>query len=136
MKIFFILPIFCMGMNAIADPGEDDIIARIQKVGTVCIQGTDCVATEQTTTSAEAAVFDVVSSYDQSCAICHNLGVAGAPRFAEPSEWESRISKGMEALYNSGINGFLPAMPARGMCFNCSDDDIRALTDYMVDAAR
>ncbi len=136
MKIFFILPIFCMGMTAVADPGEDDIIARIQKVGTVCIRGTDCAATEQTTTSADAADFDVVSSYEQSCATCHNLGVAGAPRFAEPSEWEPRISKGMEALYNSAINGLLPTMPARGMCFNCSDDDIRALTDYMVDAAR
>lgn len=135
MKFFFILPIFCLGMTAVADPGEDEIIARIQKVGTVCIQGTDCAATEQATNSVDAAVFDVVSSYDQSCAICHNLGVAGAPRFAEPSEWESRLNKGMETLYNSGINGLLPAMPARGMCFNCSDDDIRALIDYMVDAA-
>jgi cytochrome c5 len=136
MKKLFILPIFCMGMTAIADPSEDEIIARIQKVGTVCVQGTDCAATQPATVSVSTAAFDVVSSYDQSCATCHNLGVAGAPIFAESSQWAPRIDKGMEALYNSGINGMLPAMPARGMCFNCSDDDIKALVDYMVDAAR
>jgi cytochrome c5 len=38
----------------------------------------------------------------------------------------------MDVLYASGINGLAPAMPAKGMCFTCSDDDIKAIVDYMV----
>jgi cytochrome c5 len=37
----------------------------------------------------------------------------------------------MDVLYASGINGLAPGMPAMGMCFDCSDDDIRAVVDYM-----
>ena len=134
MKKIFLLPVFCIGMTVVADPSDEAIIARIQKVGTVCVQGTDCAGPQQTVAPVATGGFDVASVYDQSCATCHNLGVADAPKFADASDWASRITKGMDALYNSGINGMLPAMPARGMCFNCSDDEIKALVDYMVDA--
>jgi cytochrome c5 len=50
---------------------------------------------------------------------------------ANVEQWAPRLEKGMETLYASGINGLAPAMPARGMCFDCSDDDIRAVVDYM-----
>ena len=134
MKKLFILPIFCIGMAAAADTNEEAITARIQKVGTVCVQGTDCAGPQQAVASVATGGFDVASVYDQSCATCHNLGVAGAPKFADASQWAPRISKGMDVLYNSGINGMLPAMPARGMCFSCSDEEIKALVDYMVDS--
>ena len=66
--------------------------------------------------------------------ICISLAppsVAGAPALANVEQWAPRLEKGMETLYASGINGLAPAMPARGMCFDCSDDDIRAVVDYM-----
>lgn len=135
MKKLFLLPVFFIGMTAAADPSEEALIARIQKVGTVCVQGTVCAGPQQAIAPAATGGFEVASVYDQSCATCHNLGVAGAPKFADASQWAPRLSKGMDVLYNSAINGMLPAMPARGMCFNCSDDEIKALVDYMVDAA-
>jgi len=42
----------------------------------------------------------------------------------------------METLYDSGINGLAPGMPARGMCFSCSDDELNAVVDYMVAESR
>ena len=63
-------------------------------------------------------------------------GVAGAPKLGDAVAWEPRIAKGMDTLYNSVINGLPPAMPAKGMCFSCSDDDLRALVDYMVDSLK
>jgi len=35
-----------------------------------------------------------------------------------------------------GLTGLAPAMPAKGMCFACSDDDMRSLVDYMVAHSR
>ena len=51
--------------------------------------------------------------------------------------WAGRISKGMDALYDSGINGVAgTGMIARGGCADCSDDEIRLAVDFMVDGSR
>jgi cytochrome c5 len=43
----------------------------------------------------------------------------------------------MDALYNSGINGVAgTGMMARGGCVDCSDEEINAAVDYMVDNSR
>ncbi len=87
---------------------------------------------------AEARVPDesLVDNYNKSCATCHNAGIAGAPLFGNTEQWAARIEKGREVLYESSINGLPPTMPAKGMCFSCSDDELRALVDYMLDAAK
>ena len=77
----------------------------------------------------------VKENYAKTCGICHDAGVANAPKFGDAEQWASRISKGKDRLYMSSIIGMPPAMPVRGMCFSCSDDDLKALVDYMVEAA-
>ncbi len=148
-------------MGAYAD-GEEGIADRIRKAGNVCIRGIECVQAEggpvtenipdQSTAAVEpvpesipdqtAAVepvsqgMDLVKeNYAKTCGICHDAGVANAPKFGDAEQWASRIIKGKDRLYMSSIIGMPPAMPARGMCFSCSDDDLKALVDYMVEAA-
>ncbi|TCO75165.1 c-type cytochrome [Chromatocurvus halotolerans] len=70
------------------------------------------------------------AKYDKSCRVCHEVGVAGAPRTGSSEDWAPRLAKGMDALLTSVRNGF-NAMPPRGMCFDCNDDDYRALIHYM-----
>jgi cytochrome c5 len=43
--------------------------------------------------------------------------------------------KGMDELMNSTING-IGMMPAKGTCMNCSDDDLQAAVDYMVESSQ
>ena len=75
--------------------------------------------------------------YDQYCSVCHTSGVGGAPLFADAAAWAPRIAKGMDALYDSGINGVAgTGMIARGGCADCSDDEIKWAVDYMVDSSR
>jgi cytochrome c5 len=119
-----------------AGPQEDAIAERIKKVGTVCIEGSDCVQSSGTTTIAVVDSNGAESNYNKTCATCHNIGIAGAPKFADAAQWESRIAKGMDTLYASSINGMPPGMPAKGMCFSCSDDDLKAIVDYMVEALK
>ncbi len=45
--------------------------------------------------------------------------------------WQSRIDQGMDVIMHSVING-KGAMPPRGTCAECSDDDLRAAVQYMI----
>jgi cytochrome c5 len=94
----------------------------------------------ETITQTPAQTDSVASGeavYNRACAGCHMTGAAGAPRVGDAPAWESRIAKGSAALVLSAING-VPgtAMMARGTCGACSDDDIRAAVEYMVEQSR
>jgi cytochrome c5 len=73
--------------------------------------------------------------YKQACAACHIAGVAGAPKFADKTAWAPRIATGMDAMVAAVIKG-KGIMPARGGAANASDAELRAATQYMVDAAK
>ena len=125
------------GFTVNAGPVEDEISARIAKTGTVCVEGESCASgSAGGATIAAADSGGAESNYKKTCATCHAAGIAGAPKFADKEQWVSRIAKGMDVLYRSSINGMPPAMPAKGMCFQCSDDELKAIVDYMVEAAQ
>lgn len=73
--------------------------------------------------------------YNGTCAGCHASGVLGAPKFGDAGDWAPRLEKGVDGLTTSAING-LNAMPPRGGCANCSDDEMRGAVEYMVNAAQ
>ena len=78
--------------------------------------------------SADQAVID---KYNKSCIACHSSGAAGAPKTGVTAQWASRTGKGTDALVASVVNG-MGAMPPKGMCFDCSNNDFKALIAYMV----
>lgn len=136
LRLLLVLSMVVCSLAVFAGPQEDAIAERIKKVGTVCIEGSDCVQSPGTTTIAVVDSNGAESNYNKTCATCHKIGIAGAPKFADAAQWESRIAKGMDTLYASSINGMPPGMPAKGMCFSCSDDDLKAIVDYMVEAVK
>jgi cytochrome c5 len=75
--------------------------------------------------------FDVERVYMQSCWACHNSGAAGAPKVGDAAAWAPRVAKGIDVLVANSIAG-INAMPAKGMCFTCTNDDLKALVEYMV----
>jgi len=117
---------------------EDAIAERIKKVGTVCVEGADCAAASSggMVVAAAGGGASGESIYKKSCATCHAIGIAGAPKFGDIAAWAPRIAKGMDVLYASSINGLPPGMPAKGLCFTCSDDDLKAVVDYMVNGSK
>ena len=66
------------------------------------------------------------------CQACHNYGVAGAPKTGDVAAWADRLTKGIETVYANAING-IGGMPAKGTCMDCSDDEIIATIDYMLE---
>lgn len=73
--------------------------------------------------------------YATACAACHDSGAAGAPRTGDKAAWDARLAHGKEPLYSHAIKGF-NAMPPRGGCTDCSDDERRSMVDYMVGKSR
>lgn len=70
--------------------------------------------------------------YQNYCFSCHTPGLNGAPVLGDVDAWGARIAKGQALLLQATIEGIQPAMPPRGMCFSCSDDELAAAVDYMI----
>jgi cytochrome c5 len=81
-------------------------------------------------TTAISADQAVVDKYNKSCIACHSSGAAGAPKTGVEADWTPRMGKGTDALVASVVNG-MNAMPPKGMCFDCSNEDFKALIEYM-----
>jgi cytochrome c5 len=116
-----------LSTTAIAQPYDnaltkEAIKKRLAPVGTVYLAG--------------AAPAEVVASgprsgeqvYQAACFACHGTGALGAPKTSD--EWASRLTKGRDVLVKHAINGF-NAMPPRGTCMDCSDEEIAAAIDFM-----
>ena len=80
--------------------------------------------------STNVHAFDVDAKYKQACSACHAMGVAGAPKAFDKAAWEPRLGTGMDAMVNSVKNG-KGAMPPRGLCMDCTDDQYTQLINYM-----
>ncbi|WP_298636944.1 c-type cytochrome [uncultured Umboniibacter sp.] len=81
--------------------------------------------------SAIAAPRTTEALYYQSCASCHETGRAGAPKRAKLVDWQQRTAKDEQELLASVINGFR-GMPARGMCSDCSDEELFQLVKFLM----
>lgn len=108
---------------------------RIQPVGKVHVQ--ELQASGAATKSADLAVSgaqDAVGqkTYERYCIACHRDGLVGAPKFHDEHAWRTRLEgKTMDNLVASAIKG-LNAMPAKGTCFECSDEELKSAIEYML----
>jgi len=150
------LGLLLFGNTAVAQQSIED---NIRPAGQVCLAGQSCVGSTVGTASAapapapaaapqaaataavevaveiveavaEVAAFDVESTYQMSCFACHGTGAAGAPILGDADAWTERMAKGMDAVMVNVMNG-INAMPAKGLCMTCSEDDLLALVNYM-----
>ncbi len=102
-------------------------------------------ASEVVTEAAEIEVNTVTSSateatnagYQKVCAICHDGGLAGAPKLGDQAAWAERLVKGRETLLENAING-LNGMPPRGGVPTSLLDDagLEAAVNYMISQAQ
>lgn len=82
------------------------------------------------TLASSAMAADTTTRYNQSCVACHASGAAGAPRTNNEADWAPRLAKGMDVLLVNTKNG-INAMPPKGMCFDCTDEEFTALIEHM-----
>jgi len=105
---------------------------RLKPVGSVCVEGGSQMADAG---AASGEPRDGATVYSSGCAACHDSGAAGAPKTGDAGAWAARIDKGMDTLVKHAYEGF-NAMPAKGMCADCSEEEIAAAVEYIVDKSQ
>ncbi len=71
--------------------------------------------------------------YLNTCFSCHASGMAGAPAVGDVAAWSARLVKGRSALLQSTLEGMPPGMPAKGLCADCTDEELDQAIDYMIE---
>ncbi len=124
----FVAALGFAGIMGVAQASEDmskeAIAERIKPVGEVYLEGAvTAVAAPTGPRSGE----DV---YNASCTACHGAGIMGAPKAHSSDDWGPRLAKGEDVLLSHAMNGF-NAMPPKGGCMDCSEDEIQAAIEFM-----
>ena len=109
-----------------------EISERLQPVGQVCVSGQECKGVGAVAVAAGGAAQspdDVIAKY---CGACHMSGLLGAPKIGDAAAWKTRASAkgGVDGLLKSAIAG-LNAMPPKGTCATCSDDELKGAIHKM-----
>lgn len=120
----------------LTDEQRAAIAERIKPVGESCLEGDDSCG-GASAASAAAGPRSGEDVYNAACMACHTTGAAGAPMLGDAGAWAERIGKGVDVLYESGINGLAgTGMIAKGGCFKCSDEEVKAAVDYMLESVQ
>ena len=79
------------------------------------------------------------SIWATSCFRCHRYGTNGAVVAENKKYWDNAAEKGIDELFNSvweGYKGKHGAMPAKGFCNLCDEEEIRKSVFYMFHLAK
>lgn len=80
-----------------------------------------------------------IAQYVNTCGLCHENGDGGAPKAGDVEDWKQRVAKGMNKVRDNAVQGFEGAtgiMPAKGGYETLTDEEVIAITNYMVDISR
>lgn len=72
-----------------------------------------------------------VEVYNTYCFACHDTGAAGAPRLDQVEFWQLAAGE-KERLYENTLKG-IRAMPRKGTCLACSDEQLKQTVDWMLE---
>ena len=72
----------------------------------------------------------LAAKYERSCLLCHGVR-SGAPLVGFAPAWKPRVAQGEGVLLARVRDGF-NAMPAMGLCTDCSDAELRQLIDFVI----
>ncbi|MFE8071178.1 cytochrome c5 family protein [Marinobacteraceae bacterium S3BR75-40.1] len=132
MSVLMLSVLLFASGSALAANYKEEVKQRIQPVGEVCQQGEECGSAAPAAAAASSEPRGGKEVFNSVCSACHSTGAAGAPKFGDAAAWAPRIDKGMETLFTHALNGF-NAMPAKGGCGNCGDEEIKNAVKYMVE---
>jgi len=145
LKTLASLSLFCLifGQSFANSNTKADILKRLEPVGKVFIAKEQPQIKQQE--SNKIPVKSVASEkpskvsgkaiYADNCQLCHTTGVANSPILGNKQQWAPRITQGMDKLIEHAIKGY-NAMPPKGGCIKCTDEDIAAAVKYMVNKSK
>ena len=115
------------------------IIAIMSFTGCEKKQAVNIYESEEYKTLTRKDIIAGESIWAIACFRCHMYGTNGAVVLEEKGYWDNAASKGIDELFKSvweGKQGDDGAMPAKGFCNLCSDEEIRRSVFYIFHLAK
>lgn len=111
---------------------DDEITRRLEPVGQVCIQGKPCAVPGAVASVAAGSGKSTDEVVAQHCTACHSIGLLNAPKIGDTAAWKARadLQGGLDGLLAKAITG-LNAMPAKGTCGECTDEELKRAIQQM-----
>ncbi|MCW5588207.1 MAG: cytochrome c5 family protein [Legionellales bacterium] len=152
------LMFFIAGLSLVAlsfgyenNDSKHAIAERIKPVGNVAVakeapatpdnaKNAPAPKTDNTpTTTSKVTLTRAQEIYTAHCKLCHDAGIAGAPKFGDKEAWNAKLKANagntpeekFAAMLAQAIKG-INAMPAKGTCTTCSDEELAATIHYMI----
>lgn len=119
--------LFALSVSAASvqdDMSREAIAERIKPLGKHYVAG------ESSAAEASSGPRSGEQVYNTYCTACHTSGVMGAPKMNNAADWEERLAQGMDTVLKHAVEGF-NAMPPKGTCSDCSEEEIQGAIDYM-----
>ncbi len=79
--------------------------------------------------------FNVEKAYTESCAMCHGADGMGAPVVGDKAGWAAYMAKGIDKVYQNGIEGTDSGMPPKGGA-DLTDSNFKSIVDYMINKSK
>ena len=122
----------------VALAGQDNSVLTID-APVAMTTATTAAAEAPAAAAAPAARLDGAAVYASTCKVCHEAGLAGAPKSGDRAAWAPRIAQGTDTMYKHALEGFQGKagyMPPKGGRADLSDQSIRNGVDYLVSRAQ
>lgn len=114
---------------------EKEVVERLKPEGEVVLESEVVATAPAIDAAASSEPRSGEDIYNKSCTTCHSTGAAGAPKLGDAAAWQPRVAQGMDTLFTHAING-IRGMPPRGLCMDCTDDEIKGTVEYMVENSK
>jgi cytochrome c5 len=119
----------------ILDRGEFMMVRRSFCMTLVCLTISSITMAAEHSSAAPSGQ----EVFEASCANCHDSFIggffSGAPALGDKADWEALIPKGIDGLTGTTIAG-IGGMEERGGCADCSDEEIRAAVEYILEQSQ
>lgn len=128
--IIFGMKTFFSGLVYVGYDDNLTVVERIAPLGQVYLEGDIDVNTIKAPVKTTSKARSGEEVYVATCSSCHSVGVLGAPKFGNQADWAPRLKRGIADLVKVAISG-TGAMPPKGTCMDCSDDELKAAIEHM-----
>ena len=134
IKKLLVAPATVLALGAVtAQATTDEAIAeRLKPVGQVCVMGEECKGVGAVAVAAGGGARTADDIITKHCGACHTPGILGAPKIGDAAAWKARADAegGLDGILAKAISG-INAMPPKGTCADCSDDELRGAIQKM-----
>ncbi|MBE8215823.1 MAG: cytochrome c5 family protein [Endozoicomonadaceae bacterium] len=136
LSIVFLGSISSWGLSLEPDKITRQLIeSRIKSSHTICVKGEACAKNAYIPPQADREPMAAAAIYKKYCTACHENGAFKAVKINDKAVWKKRLDEaknGYKGLLEIVITG-IGLMPPKGLCTDCSDEELEATIRYMVE---